>query len=160
MSREKKKALIDIILLAVGAIVFYAATLAALQGLRLVAPDVYASYTETLAAGGYDRVTLSLPWIVSLFVAPVAEELVFRELLFSRVLCGIARIPYFPSNILQAVVFAAFHMNPVQCAYALVFGIVCGAIYKRHEAHYPVAFCIFFHLCVNLCNLAQLLPFF
>lgn len=72
-------------------------------------------------------VAITLPYLLRLCVIdPVAEELCFRGVS----LAALERrgLPFWAANLIQAVLFAAFHFNIVQSAYALVCALVLGGL--------------------------------
>lgn len=75
-------------------------------------------------------VTITLPYLLRLCVIdPVAEELCFRGVS----LAALERrgLPFWAANLIQAVLFACFHFNVVQSAYALVCALVLGGLGQR-----------------------------
>ena len=58
-----------------------------------------------------------------------AEELCFRGVSLAALeRCG---LPFWVANLIQAVLFACFHFNVVQSAYALVCALVLGGLSQR-----------------------------
>lgn len=78
-------------------------------------------------------------------VIPVAEELMFRGIVFKNVL-NITQKPWWAIAI-SALTFAIVHLNPVQIAFALPMGIVLGWVYWRTGSLWP---CIVIHITNNL----------
>lgn len=75
-------------------------------------------------------VTVTLPYLLRLAVIdPLAEELCFRGVS----LTALERhgLPFWAANLVQAVLFAAFHFNIVQSAYAFACGLVLGGLRQR-----------------------------
>lgn len=75
-------------------------------------------------------VTVTLPYLLRLVVIdPFAEELCFRGVS----LTALERhgLPFWAANLIQAVLFAAFHFNIVQSAYAFACGLVLGGLRQR-----------------------------
>lgn len=73
---------------------------------------------------------ITLPYLLRLAVIdPLAEELCFRGVS----LTALERhgLPFWAANFVQAVLFAAFHFNIVQSAYAFVCGLVLGGLRQR-----------------------------
>ena len=77
-------------------------------------------------------------------VAPLAEELIFRGLLFGRMKDWMK--PWLAA-ILSAVLFGVYHGNVVQCIYAFVMGIIFAIIYHRTGT---LRTAIFAHIVANL----------
>lgn len=74
--------------------------------------------------------TITLPYLLRLAVIdPLAEELCFRGVS----LTALERhgLPFWAANLVQAVLFAAFHFNIVQSAYAFACGLVLGGLRQR-----------------------------
>lgn len=75
-------------------------------------------------------VTITLPYLLRLAVIdPLAEELCFRGVsltAFER-----HGLPFWAANLVQAALFAAFHFNIVQSAYAFACGLVLGGLRQR-----------------------------
>lgn len=75
-------------------------------------------------------VTVTLPYLLRLVVIdPFAEELCFRGVS----LTALERhgLPFWAANLIQAVLFATFHFNIVQSAYAFACGLVLGGLRQR-----------------------------
>ena len=75
-------------------------------------------------------VAITLPYLLRLcFIDPVAEELCFRGL----TLAALERrgLPFWAVNLIQAVLFACFHFNVVQSAYAFICALVLGGLRQR-----------------------------
>lgn len=73
---------------------------------------------------------ITLPYLFRLaLIDPLAEELCFRGVS----LTALERhgLPFWAANLVQAALFAAFHFNIVQLAYALVCGLVLGGLRQR-----------------------------
>lgn len=75
-------------------------------------------------------IAITLPYLLRLCVIdPVSEELCFRGVS----LAALERrgLPFWAANLVQAVLFACFHFNAVQSAYALVCALVLGGLMQR-----------------------------
>lgn len=75
-------------------------------------------------------VAITLPYLLRLCVIdPVAEELCFRGVS----LAALERrgLPFWAANLVQAVLFACFHFNIVQSAYAFICALVLGGLRQR-----------------------------
>lgn len=73
---------------------------------------------------------ITLPYLFRLAaIDPLAEELCFR----GASLTALERrgLPFWAANLVQAVLFAAFHFNIVQSAYALACALVLGGLRQR-----------------------------
>lgn len=73
---------------------------------------------------------VTLPYLLRLAVIdPLAEELCFRGV--SLTALERRGLPFWAANVVQAVLFAAFHFNIVQSAYAFACGLVLGGLRQR-----------------------------
>lgn len=73
---------------------------------------------------------ITLPYLLRLAVIdPIAEELCFRGV--SLTALERSGLPFWAANLVHAVLFAAFHFNIVQSAYAFVCGLVLGGLRQR-----------------------------
>lgn len=91
-----------------------------------------------------DNVILAL--IVSVIVAPVVEEIVFRGALyraFERLSAGWVAV------IVSSILFALAHVNPVHMAYALILGLLLGLLRMKTKSIVP---CIALHFIYNAMN--------
>lgn len=91
-----------------------------------------------------------LPAWATLFIvavwAPLAEEIVFRAMIFRTLRKGFA---FWPAAILSGVVFGMYHMNLVQGVYASLLGVLLAYIYEKTNSLLGV---YIFHLSFNLMN--------
>lgn len=91
---------------------------------------------------------ITLPYLLRIAVVdPLAEELCFRGV--SLTALERRGLPFWAANLVQAVLFAAFHFNIVQSTYAFVCGLVLGGLRQRDGIGSSIA-----AHCV--CNLAGL----
>ncbi len=90
-------------------------------------PDWLATYNSLMRSAGYDDVTLLLA-LYSVVLAPLAEELVFRGLIFRYARHA---LPFWLANIWQALLFGLIHGNFIQGIYAFVLGLILGFICHR-----------------------------
>lgn len=75
-------------------------------------------------------VAVTLPYLARLCaIDPLAEELCFRGVS----LAALERrgLPFWAANLMQAVLFARFHFNIVQSAYAFICALVLGGLSQR-----------------------------
>lgn len=75
-------------------------------------------------------VAVTLPYLTRLCaIDPLAEELCFRGVS----LAALERrgLPFWAANLVQAMLFGAFHFNIVQSAYAFVCALVLGGLRQR-----------------------------
>ena len=66
--------------------------------------------------------------IKTVILAPVAEELTFRGLIFRRMEIYTS---FWPAAIVSSVLFGLYHMNLLQGIYAFLYGIILCLVYKR-----------------------------
>ena len=94
-------------------------------------------------------VAITPPYLLRLCVIdPLAEELCFRCV--SLTALERRGLPFWAANLGQAVLFACFHFNVVQSAYALVCALVLGGLRQRDGiGSSAIAHCV--------CNLSGLL---
>jgi membrane protease YdiL (CAAX protease family) len=93
-------------------------------------------------------------FVVLVIVAPLTEESLFRGLLMNGLL---SRYSPRKAIIVNAILFAVFHMNPYQLANAFVLGCVFGWLRIRTGSLWP---CILLHALSNgVGYIAALLPF-
>lgn len=92
-------------------------------------PQTMENYTTLLESlvGGNVIVTV----ISTAVLAPLAEEIIFRELM-TRKLCKV--FPFWFTNIIQALVFGIYHMNIVQGIYAFFLGLLFGYVAYRMKS--------------------------
>lgn len=77
-------------------------------------------------------------------LAPITEELIFRDIIYQK--CQI--IKHEPIQVvITSLMFALFHLNLIQGAYAFIFAIILFYIRKNTDNVYP---CIVTHMTANL----------
>lgn len=77
-------------------------------------------------------------------IVPIAEELIFRALIYNRMKTMLSvRMSVFFS----ALLFAAYHGNPIQIIFAFPMALVMAAVYEYGQ-HF--AFPVLFHMGANL----------
>lgn len=75
-------------------------------------------------------VAITLPYLVRLCaIDPLAEELCFRGV--SLPALERRGLPFWAANLVQAMLFACFHFNIVQSAYAFICALVLGGLRQR-----------------------------
>ena len=115
---------------------------------QMIFPAVFAHYTELME--GLDIHVLPA-WAMLLIVAvwsPLAEELVFRAMVFRTLRKGFS---FVPAAIISGVAFGVYHMNWVQGVYAAVLGILLAYTYEKTNS---LLGCYLFHLAFNLSSYA------
>lgn len=76
-------------------------------------------------------------------IAPVAEELLFRQVIFAR-LRNI--VPLWIAIVVSALAFGIYHGTPVQVIYAFIMGIFLALVYERTG---NLLFPVLFHMIAN-----------
>ena len=114
--------------------------------IAFVFPEVFKDY-EKLMEGVDINV---LPAWATLFIvavwAPLAEEIVFRAMIFRTLRKGCA---LWPAAVLSGIAFGVYHMNLIQGVYASLLGILLAYIYEKTNSLLGV---YLFHLSFNLMN--------
>ena len=90
-------------------------------------PDWLAAYNALMDNAGYNDLTPLLAGY-SILLAPVAEELIFRGLIFRYARYA---FPFWIANIWQALLFGLIHGNFIQGIYAFVMGLFLGFLCHR-----------------------------
>lgn len=104
-----------------------------------VIDQTYAKVTEAMYSADF------LVQIICLgILVPIAEELVFRGLMYKRLRYG---LPFLPAALYGAFAFAIFHGNMVQMIYAFVLGMLFSYMYEKYGS---VKAPIFAHIMMNL----------
>lgn len=112
--------------------------------ISLIFPSWLEEYMELMESAGLSGEVPLLMMIYSVCLAPIGEELIFRGVTFR-----IARraFPFWIANIIQALLFGIFHMNPLQGCYTFVLGLFMGYICEKGGTLYHA---IIFHFLFNL----------
>lgn len=112
--------------------------------ISMVFPQWLEDYMNLIENAGLSGEVSTLMMIYSVCLAPISEELIFRGVTYR-----IARkaFPFWIANIIQAVLFGIFHMNPLQGCYTFVLGLFMGYICEKGGTLYHA---ILFHFLFNL----------
>ncbi|MCD7735418.1 MAG: CPBP family intramembrane metalloprotease [Lachnospiraceae bacterium] len=78
------------------------------------------------------------------FLVPIAEELIFRGLVYTRMK---ARLSVWQAALLSALLFALYHGNPIQMIYAFPMALILALLYEWSGT---LAYPILFHMGANL----------
>ena len=92
--------------------------------LAIFFPQWMETYELLMENMGLSDGTLTVPIVLSVVIlAPICEELAFRG-----VTMGYAKrnMSFWSANIIQALLFAGMHMNPMQSVYTFFMGLVLG----------------------------------
>lgn len=76
-------------------------------------------------------------------VGPIAEELVFRGMIFGKLRRAFS---FWPAAIISGIMFGVFHMNIMQGVYASVLGVLLAYVYEKTQTIFGS---IFFHIVFN-----------
>jgi membrane protease YdiL (CAAX protease family) len=109
-----------------------------ISGLTVV-DETYVEVTEAMYAAGFGMEILCLGILV-----PIAEELVFRGLMYKRLRYDLA---FLPAALYTGFAFAVFHGNMVQMIYAFILGMLFSYLYEKYRS---VKAPIFAHIVMNL----------
>ncbi len=103
---------------------------------------------------GYVQVQESLyssPFLIQILcsglIIPVAEEFIFRGLIYASIR---DRLPFLPAALITSLLFALFHGNLPQGVYAFLLGMAMTWVY---EACGTLAAAVIFHQAANLLSL-------
>ena len=108
----------------------------------------YAKVIDNITTGNSILVIL-----LTVFLAPIGEELIFRGMVLHR---ANRYIPFLGANMMQAVLFGIYHGNVVQGVYAALLGFLLGVIYQKYRS---IIAPILLHMLINAsAYLAYLLP--
>lgn len=107
-------------------------------------PSWLEAYEKLMENAGISEDVSVIMMIYSICLAPISEELIFRG-----VTLRIARrsFPFWAANLIQAVLFGAFHMNMIQGIYAAALGLFLGYVCEKGGSIYLA---IVFHFLFNL----------
>ena len=110
----------------------------------MIFPSWLEEYEALLENAGLVGDIPLLMMVYSVCLAPIGEELAFRG-----VTMRIAKraFPFWFANIIQALLFGLFHMNPLQACYTFVVGLFMGYICEKGGSIYHS---ILFHFLFNL----------
>ncbi len=80
----------------------------------------------------------------SVLVAPIAEEIIFRGVIFNKLLLA---ADFFSANLIQAVLFGLYHGNVVQGVYAFAMGYLLGYVAYKYKSLFAA---ILVHIGINI----------
>lgn len=106
-------------------------------------PSAMDSYEDL--AKNFDLSTASpvLMILAVCIVGPIAEELVFRGMIFGKLRRAFS---FWPAAIISGLMFGIFHMNIMQGVYASVLGVLLAYVYEKTQTIFGS---IFFHIVFN-----------
>ena len=115
--------------------------------LGTVFPSWMESYVALTQSAGIDG-NISIPMVIYLMVlAPVLEELVFRGLVLKYARQGVG---FWTAIILQAILFAGVHGNPLQSLFTFVMGLLIGYLVLKSDT---MLMGIIVHIAFNVSSL-------
>lgn len=89
-------------------------------------------------------------------VSPIAEEVIFRGLIYNRMRRNEMNI--FPAMIISSALFGAYHFNIVQAVYGVLMGLLIVWVYERYGGFiYPVLFHAIANTAVYILSSAQVM---
>lgn len=90
-------------------------------------------YEELLESAGLDGSITAAMFFYSVLLGPVSEELIFRGVTMRQ---AKKCLPFWAANLMQAVLFGAFHMNMMQGVYAFCAGLILGYVCEKSGSIY------------------------
>ena len=112
-----------------------------IMGILPISEEVWAEYNQSASvidSAGF------IPMLSTVIIAPIAEETVFRGLVYTRLKHA---MPAWVAAILQAVIFGALHGQIIWMAYAFVMGLVLAATVESTGSLFAG---MAVHICFNL----------
>ena len=101
-----------------------------MNALAAAFPAWLEEYNQLMEAAGLDDEISILMLLYAMILGPIVEELIFRGLTYSA---AKKVMPYYLAIMVQALLFGAFHMNPIQGCYAFVLGLGMGYIMYLYD---------------------------
>ncbi|MCR4830277.1 MAG: CPBP family intramembrane metalloprotease [Pseudobutyrivibrio sp.] len=101
-----------------------------MDSLSAAFPSWLEEYIEIFEAAGFDGDVSLLLILYVLLLGPIVEEIIFRGIVYSA---AKKVMPYYFAIIVQALLFGAFHMNPIQSCYAFVLGLGMGYVMYLYD---------------------------
>jgi membrane protease YdiL (CAAX protease family) len=146
---DKRTLVVGIVLFVMGSQVMAAFIT---RALGIVFPEWLVVYEQLMQTSGFaaENPSVSLLVITILYgciLGPVTEELVFRGLSLGYMKKSGT---FFSANLVQALLFAGFHLNMLQASYAFLLGLVLGLVAYRTGS---VMLTILLHMAFNTSSL-------
>ncbi|MCR5273502.1 MAG: CPBP family intramembrane metalloprotease [Lachnospiraceae bacterium] len=116
----------------------------------IISPETIEAYNRLMEEAGLtsDNITLAV-FLYTVIFGPLAEELTFRGVIMK---IGLKKMPFIAVNIIQALLFGIYHMNPLQGIYTFCFGLCLGYVAYRTKG---IKASYFLHLVFNLSAVMQ-----
>lgn len=114
-----------------------------MNSIAIMRPEWAQEYQELVESAGLGDSTNIAMGIYAVLLAPICEELAFRGVAYKS-----ARkiMPAGWAIFIQAVLFAAYHMNALQSCYTFVVGVALGYLMYRYD---NIFVSIFIHMIYN-----------
>ncbi len=100
-----------------------------------ITPTTLDKYNETLETFNTDAVPGIIMVLIVAILGPLAEELMFRCMIFRTLRKGFT---FWPAAIISAAMFGIFHMDLIQGTYAFCFGIFLAYVYDKNWSLFAV----------------------
>lgn len=117
-----------------------------LSGFQAVFPSVFKQYEELAESFGLDTITPGVMIFIVCLLGPLAEEVLFRGMIYARLRRGFSM---WPAAIISGLMFGLFHANWVQGVYATIFGIILAYVYEKTQTIWGS--CLL-HVAFNSCS--------
>lgn len=115
-------------------------------------PKVYENYAKLMEGTDINVLPAGVTLFIVAIWAPLAEEIVFRGMIFRTLRKGFS---FWAAVIISGLVFGMYHMNWIQGVYATILGCLLAVIYEKTDS---LLGAYLFHLLFNLFN--YLISFF
>lgn len=109
-------------------------------------PGVYENYEKLMEVSDINVLPAWATVLIVAVWAPLAEELVFRAMLFRTLRKGFC---FWAAALISGAAFGIYHGNPVQGVYAGLLGILLAWFYEKTNS---LLGCYLFHFLFNLLN--------
>lgn len=94
-----------------------------MSALQAAFPAGFEQYAQTMEQ--FEMGNVFITYFYVLLLGPIAEELIFRGAIMDQLHLA---FPFWLANILQAALFALYHMNLIQGLYAFCIGLAFGLL--------------------------------
>lgn len=111
-------------------------------------PGIYGNYEKLMEVSDINVLPAWATLLIVAVWAPLAEELVFRAMLFRTLRKGFC---FWAAALISGAVFGIYHMNLVQGIYAGLLGLLLAWFYEKTNS---LLGCYLFHFLFNLLNYA------
>lgn len=119
-----------------------------LQIFSKVFPGIYQNYEKVMEVSDINVLPAWATLLIVAVWAPLAEELVFRAMLFRTLRKGFC---FWAAALISGAAFGIYHMNLVQGIYAGLLGLLLAWFYEKTNS---LLGCYLFHFLFNLLNYA------